>query len=219
MALSNPFNPPPNTPLLPDPTRDSVWRRWLEQLWRRIQTGALGGTVTSVAVTVPTEFSVSGSPITSSGTIAITKATETANTVWAGPTTGAAAQPAFRALVAADLPAGTGTVTSVGLSLPTSVFDVSGSPVTTSGTLTATFDTQSANTAFMGPTTGSAATPAFRALVAADIAGLTSAALKIIYDNENLDIPTNTQILGFVNLVFTGTGNLIIAGTGQLRIL
>lgn len=69
---------------------------------------AVGG-VTSVAMTVPAEFSVSGSPITSTGTLAITKVTETANTVWAGPTAGSAAQPAFRALVASDIPAGVGT--------------------------------------------------------------------------------------------------------------
>ncbi len=62
------------------------------------------GTVSSVALTAPGEFSVSGSPVTGSGTIAITKANETANTVWAGPTSGGAAQPAFRALVAADIP-------------------------------------------------------------------------------------------------------------------
>src|SRR5208282_3553469 len=41
---------------------------------------------------------------------------------------------------------GLGTVTSVGLSLPAGVFTVSGSPVTTSGTLTGTFNTQNANT-------------------------------------------------------------------------
>ena len=71
---------------------------------------AATGTVTSVALTVPAEFSVSGSPVTSSGTLAITKANETANTVWAGPTSGAAATPAFRALVAADSPAGVGAL-------------------------------------------------------------------------------------------------------------
>lgn len=71
--------------------------------------GATGGTVTSVAQTVPAEFSIAGSPITTSGTLAITKVTQTANTIWAGPTTGAAAQPVFRALVAADLPAGAGS--------------------------------------------------------------------------------------------------------------
>lgn len=63
------------------------------------------GTVTSVAMTVPAELSVAGSPVTTTGTLAVTKATQTANTVWAGPTSGGAAQPAFRALVAADLPA------------------------------------------------------------------------------------------------------------------
>jgi len=65
---------------------------------------------------------------------------------------------------------GSGTVTSVGLSLP-GFFTVSGSPVTTSGTLTGTLATQSPNTVFAGPTTGGAAQPTFRALVAADMIG------------------------------------------------
>jgi hypothetical protein len=63
---------------------------------------------------------------------------------------------------------GGGAVTSVGLSMP-GIFTVSGSPVTTSGTLTATLANQSANTVFAGPTTGSPAAPTFRSLVAADI--------------------------------------------------
>ncbi len=63
------------------------------------------GSVTSVDMTVPSSIlSVSGNPITSSGTLAVTLATQTANFVWAGPTTGSAATPTFRALVAADLP-------------------------------------------------------------------------------------------------------------------
>lgn len=128
------------------------------------------GTVTSVGLVMPSAvFDVSGSPVTSSGNITVTLDTQTANTVWAGPNTGSPAAPTFRALVAADLPAGTGTVTSVGLSLPSAIFDVSGSPVTTSGTLSATLDNQSANTFFAGPTTGGATTPAFRALVLADL--------------------------------------------------
>src|SRR6185503_8698338 len=48
---------------------------------------------------------------------------------------------------------GAGTVTSVGLSLP-AIFSVSGSPVTTTGTLTATLATQTANRVWAGPTTG-----------------------------------------------------------------
>lgn len=64
---------------------------------------------------------------------------------------------------------GAGTVTSVALALPASVFSVSGSPVTTNGTLTGAFVDQAANTVFAGPTSGVDATPTFRALVAADM--------------------------------------------------
>lgn len=144
MALPVPFDPPPNTPLLPDPTKDSIWRRWFEQLWKR--TAALNsGTVTSVALTAPAEFIVAGSPITTSGTLAITKATEAANKVWAGPTTGSAAQPTFRSLVAADLPAGTGTVTSIDVSGGTTGLTTSGGPITTSGTITLAGDLNAAH--------------------------------------------------------------------------
>jgi hypothetical protein len=45
-----------------------------------------GGGITSVALAVPVEFTLSGSPITPpGGTITISKANELANTVWAGP--------------------------------------------------------------------------------------------------------------------------------------
>lgn len=66
--------------------------------------GASGGTVTSVGLSMPAEFSVSGSPVTASGTLTATKATQSANQVFAGPTSGGAAAPAFRALAAADIP-------------------------------------------------------------------------------------------------------------------
>lgn len=62
------------------------------------------GTVTSVALSMPAEFSVTGSPVTGAGTLAVAKATQSANLVYAGPTTGAAAAPTFRSLVAADIP-------------------------------------------------------------------------------------------------------------------
>lgn len=62
------------------------------------------GTVTSVAATVPSEFTVTGTPITTAGTLAINKVVQPAGTVWAGPTTGANAAPNFRALVDTDIP-------------------------------------------------------------------------------------------------------------------
>lgn len=70
--------------------------------------------------------------------------------------------------ISAAVSGGSGTVTSVGLSLP-AIFSVSGSPVTTSGTLTAALATQLANLIWAGPVSGGAATPTFRAMVTADI--------------------------------------------------
>lgn len=62
------------------------------------------GTVTSVALALPSEFTVSGSPVTSSGTLTGAWAAQAASYVLAGPTTGPAATPSFRALVAGDIP-------------------------------------------------------------------------------------------------------------------
>lgn len=69
-----------------------------------LESSAASGTVTSVGLTVPSILSVSGSPVTSSGTLAVSLATQAANRVFAGPSTGADATPTFRALVAADIP-------------------------------------------------------------------------------------------------------------------
>lgn len=61
------------------------------------------GTVKRVAMTVPTGFSVSGSPITEEGTLEVTLDNQTKNKVLASPSN-ASGVPSFRALVAADLP-------------------------------------------------------------------------------------------------------------------
>ena len=132
------------------------------------------GTVTSVGMTVPSILSVTPSTITTSGSFALSLTTESANKIFAGPSSGAAAIPTLGSLTSADIPAlpyGTGTVTSVGLSLP-SIFNVTGSPVTTSGTLSATLSNETANYVFAGPTSGSSAAPSFRSLVSTDIPSL-----------------------------------------------
>ena len=96
----------------------------------------------------------------------------------------------------------TGTVTSVGLSLP-NIFSVSGSPVTTSGTLTGTLASQTAATVFAAPA-GSTGTPSFRALVAGDIPDLSSSYLPISGGtvSSNLTISGNLTVNGT-----TTTGN------------
>ena len=128
------------------------------------------GTVTSVGLDLPTIMSVSGSPVTTSGVLTGTLTTQSVNTLFAGPSSGAAATPTFRALATADIPA-LAYVTSVALALP-SIMSVSGSPVTSSGTLTGVLTTQNINTLFAGPSSGAADTPTFRALTTADIPAL-----------------------------------------------
>ena len=209
-----------------------------------------GATVSSVALSLPAELSVSGSPITTSGTFTVTWANATANQVFAGPSTGSPGTPAFRALVSADLPtvpttkggtnlttlgaantflgvnsggtayeakalsssggitlghgagtlsiAGNGaTVSSVALSLPAEL-TVSGSPVTTTGTLSATWASQTKNRVFASPD-GSSGTPSFRAIVPADLPSQWSTVFKTsdqtvnnsttLVDDNELQVP------------------------------
>lgn len=87
--------------------------------------------------------------------------------------------------------AGTGTVTSVALAdgSTTAIFTITGSPVSASGTLTETLKTQTANTVFAGPSSGSAAQPTFRSLVSLDIpnnAANTSGTAATVTTNANL---------------------------------
>lgn len=187
------------------------------------------GSVTSVGLTMPSVFTVTGSPVTTSGTFAVTLNTEAAHAALIGPSTGSSAgTPTFRVLVTADLPsqifastptqcsgeyatgidvygnancAAAGAVTSVGLSMP-SIFTVTNSPVTSSGTLTATLNTQSANVIFAGPGSGSAAAPTFRALVAADVpSSLTSSTTG-----------TAGNVTGIVAVLNGGTGSSTASG-------
>lgn len=60
-------------------------------------------------------YTVTNSPLTANGTLDITLNTQAANLIFSGPTTGAAAQPTFRSLVAADIPV-LAYVTSIGSS-------------------------------------------------------------------------------------------------------
>jgi hypothetical protein len=86
----------------------------LDVIVNKLSSSAATGTVTSVDLTAPSIFIVTGRPITTSGTISISLNTQVANQVFAGPTTGSASIPSFRALVAADLPAPTNGLSIVG---------------------------------------------------------------------------------------------------------
>jgi hypothetical protein len=66
---------------------------------------APSGTVTSVGLAAPAEFTVSGSPVVNNGVLTFAKAAQAPNLVWAGPATGATnGAPTFRALNGTDMP-------------------------------------------------------------------------------------------------------------------
>jgi hypothetical protein len=154
-----------------------------------------------------------------------------ANIVYAGPASGPNAPSAFRALVTADLPSGTGTVTSVaaltlgttGTDLSSTVANGSTTPVITLNVPTASasnrgalsaadwstfngkqdvFGNQLANVVYAGPT-GASGPPAFRALIAADIPALA----YIPYTGATTDVDLNAKHL--VNVTHFGVGTTV----------
>lgn len=139
--------------------------------------GSGGGTVSSVGLTMPTGFTVTGSPVTGSSSIGVTT---TLSGVLKGTGSGFANAAASDVVALFSTCSGTqylgadaachtaATVSSVAMTAP-SVFTITGSPITGSGTLAVTFATgQTANQVLASPN-GSSGAVALRALVGADI--------------------------------------------------
>ena len=96
------------------------------------------GTVTSVALTAPSDETVTGSPITGSGTLAIARNSQTANLFLASPN-GSSGVPSYRAIVAADIPTLNQNTTGTAANL-------SGTPTLPNGTAATTQTTGDATT-------------------------------------------------------------------------
>jgi hypothetical protein len=207
-----------------------------------------GTGVSSIALSVPTSLlSVTGSPVTSSGTFSVSLANQGGNTVFASPANGANGTPVWRQLVASDLPilgsgqilvgngtatvaaplvAGTGIsiggangltisstgVTSVGLALPSSTFDISGSPVTTTGALTGTLRNQTAHAFFAGPSSGLDAPPTWRSLAVADLPGLSAGSLWVGSTGGNT-VQGSIVGSGGISVTDNGAGVITVNGT------
>jgi len=161
------------------------------------------GTVTNVAFndgsTTPL-FVITGSPITASGTLTETLATQLANLVFAGPSTGTATQPAFRALVAADIP-----------TIPSTQISGLGTLATQSGTFSGTSsgtNTGDQTITLTGDVTGSG-TGSF----AATVKGMNGTLLSSL----NTGLLKNTTGTGVPSIAVAGTDYL--AGTAPVNIL
>ena len=114
---------------------------------------------------------------------------------------------------------GSNLVSSVGLALPVSVFSVTGSPITSSGTLTGAFVSQSGNTFFAGPN-GSSGTPTFRAFVNADLpnSGVTAGGYNHVQVNAKGIVTAADSLSYLTNItsyISAGT-NVTISGVGTL---
>lgn len=73
------------------------------------------------------------------------------------------------------LAGGTGSVSSVGMTVPGALLTVTGAPITSSGTLALGLTLQPANYVLCGPLTGANAAPFFRQLISTDIPAITQA--------------------------------------------
>ena len=169
----------------------------------------LAGPITGVAAT-PTFRGLVSTDIPALNYVS-TLTTQGANQILAGPVSGSGAAPTFRALTTADIPAlpyGSGTVTSVGMTVPAALLSVTPSTITTSGSFALSLTTESANQIFAGPSSGSAATPTFRALTTADIPALP-------YGTGTVTSVSGTGTVNGITLTGTVTtsGSLTLGGT------
>ena len=177
-----------------------------------------------ISLTMPSSvFTVSGSPVTTGGTLGVVLANQPLNTFFASPPSSnigsTIGTPSFRFLDVADINLATtsngalylstsllgqgspdstnylrgdgtwhtlsgGTVSSVSVSLPSSVFTVSNPTITTSGTIGFTFNSQSQSLFFASPA-GNSGTPSFRALYLSDIPLLDAAHISTGIINPN----------------------------------
>ncbi len=151
--------------------------------------GGGSGTVTSVDMTVPSILTISGNPVTTAGTLALDLATEAANKVFAGPTTGADATPTFRSLVAADV---------AGLAVQS---------INTDTTAAQTIVTAATGTNFTISTTGGVTTVAIPTASASN-RGLLSTTDWSTFNNKGSGTVTSASVVsanGFAGSVATST--------------
>lgn len=144
------------------------------------------GTVTSVGLALPSEITVTGSPVTAAGTLTGAWTNQAANLFLASPN-GASGAPTFRGILPADFGSQSPKLFLAG---PPSV-----AGVPTFRTIQNTdFASQAANLIFASPN-GSAGNPVYRSIVGADF-GSQSANTILAAPNGSAGNPTYRSIVG-----------------------
>lgn len=129
--------------------------------------GGGSGTVTSVSAgNFSPLFTSSVANASTTPAVSFAALSQIANQIFASPN-GSSGNPGFRALVSADLPAGTGTVTSVSTGNLSPLFTASIANPTSTPALSFAQVSQAANQ-FYGAPNGSSGVPVFRAIAGAD---------------------------------------------------
>lgn len=167
-----------------------------------------GGTVTSVTVNSITPlFTTSTSNSTTTPVTSFSLISQSANQVFAGPTTGVPTAPGFRALVSTDIPA-LSYLTSFSSGNLTPLFTTSVATSTSTPALTYTLSNATANTIF-GNNTGSSTTPVyFVPSLTVSPFGSEGTTTKVLHGNASGVFSWGTVTINDVS-GSTGTGNFV----------
>jgi hypothetical protein len=170
------------------------------------------GTVTSVDLSAPNIFTVSNNPVTSSGTLTLTLANQTANYVWAGPTTGSPAAPSFRALVAGDIPSLTASKIS---DFNEAAQDAAASMITGAShtNISVSYNDESNTLSFTAGATYS--DEQARDAVASLITGSTHSGISVAYTDDGANAGTLVFTNAGVTSVTGTTNEITVSGTGE----
>lgn len=202
-------------------------------------TGTSGGgtgTVTSVGLVAPAIFTVTNSPVTSTGNLTLTLASESANTFFSAPN-GSSGVPTFRTIVAADIPTlnqnTTGTASNItassnstlttlsALSLPYS--QLTGAPAAGANTALSNLASVAINTSLLPNTDNSitlgSATKRFSSLFGVNFIAESAVSVEAGRVNATsgaLNI-TTPALSTATNLVSIVTGNSSASSSGQIN--
>lgn len=173
--------------------------------------GSAGGTVVSVGLSLPSEFTVTGSPVTYSGTFNGAWAVQAANLVLASPNS-ASGTPSFRALVNGDIPAALSGKTITSSTVDGSIIGGSTPAAGTFTTATATDVNATTVDATNLEVTNLKAKDGTAAASIADSTGAVTVSTLLNVDNLRLDGNTlsSTDANGNITLDPNGTGEVAI---------